>query len=134
MPVTMREPVETTPDRTLVTPRPQMAKAALDDKAGQGRLSEVVKEAAKRSHGKEGAAARHLGKDEGNFSRDVKAGRITIGQLEELGSAFLAAFGTELVQQFGPLSDPADHAERLCDQMQAMVNELRQFVRASRVA
>lgn len=121
----------TTPDKVLVTPRPKPAKADLHDNAGHNVLSDVVSEAAKRAYGKQGAAAAQLGKDEGNFSRDVRAERTTLRELRALGPAFLAAFGKELVLQFGELDDPKARARRLCDEAQELINELRQFVDAA---
>lgn len=118
----------TTPDKALVSVRPQMAKAGLDDNRGQDPLSGVVFEAAKRAHGKQGAAAAQLGKDEGNFSRDVKAGRLTTAQMKALGPSFLAELGQQLVNEYGSLSDPKDHARKLCDAIQSQINELRQFI------
>lgn len=118
------------PDKTHVIPRPNPAKADLHDNDLQNVLSAVVIEAAKSSYGKQGAAAAHLGKDEGNFSRDVKAKRLTLRELESLGPTFLATLGQELIEQYGALQDPKTRARRTCDQMQALVNELRQFVDA----
>lgn len=131
MPATMRDQSMTTPDNLDVIGRPKMARADIHPTTS---LSPVVKDAAKRAFGKQEAAAAHLKKDKGNFSRDVDAKRLTLLDLEELGAQFLAAMGEGLVKEYGPLRDPADHAEQLCDHMQAIVNEFRQFVRASRSA
>jgi len=130
----MRDSVVTAPDNLDVIGRPRMAKMTTTDSTPASRLSEVVKEAAKVAHGKQGAAAAHLGKDEGNFARDLQARRMTIGQLEDLGVAFLAAFGKKLHDEYGPLASPDDQAERLLDQVQAIANELRQYVRLKRTA
>lgn len=130
MPRSLAQPLMTAPDNGLVIPRPTPAKATLADNFGSDSLSDVVIEAAKSSYGKQGAAAAQLGKDEGNFSRDVKAKRMTLRDLEALGPGFLAQFGHELVEQYGALQDPKTRARRTCDQMQALVNELRQFVDA----
>lgn len=131
MPQSFANRQQTAPDNSLVMARPIPAKAELHDNAGQNLLSEVVIEAAKASYGKQGAAAAHLGKDEGNFSRDVKAKRTTLRDLEALGPGFLAQLGHELIEQFEPLADPKTRARRTCDQLQALVNELRQFVDAA---
>lgn len=103
----------------------------MDDNHGQERLSDVVKEAARRSFGKEGAAARQLGKDEGNFSRDVKHERLTMRDLSALGAPFLAELGKELVDQFGQLSDPKDRARALVHQIESCLLELKQFIEAA---
>ena len=101
MPHTMRDSALTTQDRTIVSPRPTPAKAVLrDDNPLQARLSTVVMEAARQAHGKQEAAARELGKDPGNFSRDVKAGRTTLRDLADLGPEFLAHLGAELTLEF----------------------------------
>jgi hypothetical protein len=118
----------TRPDDSPVIPRPKMAKATVPDNEGQHPLSGLVSDAAKATHGKQGAAAAALGKDEGNFARDLRAGRITLRDLYALGPTFLAAFGAELTGQFGALTDPRERARRLCDEMQAIVTELRQYL------
>lgn len=105
-----------------------MAKANLDDNGGQDGLSEVVLTAAKKAYGKQGAAAAALGKDEGNFSRDVKAERPTLRDLRALGPQFLAALGEELIQQYGPLTDPKDAARKSLTRIEDEVRALRQFV------
>lgn len=108
-----------------------MAKAALHDNDGQREadpLSDVVLSAAKRTYGKQGAAAAQLGKDEGNFSRDVKAERTTLRDLKALGPAFLADFGAGLVQEYGPLSDPKEAARKSIEQIEDALRTFRQFV------
>lgn len=119
---------ETPRDNGRVIPRPTPAKVTVPDKHPSDRLSGVVMESVKRAYGKQGAAAAQLGKDEGNFSRDLKAGRITIGQLDDLGSDFLAALGAELTSQFGALSSPADHTRRAIREIRARLDEIEQFL------
>lgn len=128
MPSTLRQPTATAQDKSLVIGRPEMAKAALSDNRGQDRLSGVVIEAARKVYGKQEAAAAHLGKDAGNFSRDVKAGRLPIAQLDELGGEFLAVLGQELVEQFGTLSSPKARAQQTIREMRQKLDELQQFV------
>lgn len=101
MPSTMPNAAMTTPDRTLVTPRPKPVKASLPDNQTQRRLSSVVIDATRDTYGKQGAAAAELGKDEGNFSRDIRAGRTTLRDLADLGTEFLAQLGASLTQEFG---------------------------------
>jgi hypothetical protein len=79
-------------------------------------LYEVVSEAAKRTYGK--------------FSRDLRAERMTLRDLRQLGPEFLAAFGQELVDEYGALTDPRARARRTLAQIEAACKELRQFVDA----
>lgn len=131
----------TTPDGTLVTPRPKAAKATLrGDTASQAsagtphkgqqnsaeKLSAVVSESARRVYGKQGAAAAQLGKDEGNFARDLKARRLTLGQLEALGDIFLAELGRGLLDQYGPVLTPKDRARRYLRELRRLLDELEQ--------
>lgn len=130
MPQTIPTAVATSPDKAFVTPRPTPAKASLRNNAAQERLSDVVIEAAKKAYGKQGAAAAHLGKDEGNFSRDVKAGRLTISHLDQLGEGFLAELGRELMEQFGTaLEDPKARAHRVIREARQKLDELDEYVR-----
>jgi hypothetical protein len=115
-------------DNSLVIPRPRPAKVTTLDKTDSDRLSGVVIDAAKRAYGKQGAAAAQLGKDEGNFSRDVKAKRMTLGQLEGLGDVFLAELGVRLVEQFGALVSPKDHARRAIKEARERLDEIEQYV------
>lgn len=125
MPQSIANRVMTTPDETLVIGRPRMAKAEWPETTA---LSAVVKEAARRAHGKQEAAARHLGKNPGNFSRDVDAGRVTVRDLEGLGAPFLAELGKELVEQFSALTDPKSEARRALADLERARDVLRQFV------
>lgn len=111
----MRDRSLTTPDDSFVSPRPKPAKAELRDNDLQRRLSELVTEAARQAYGKQGCAASELGKDEGNFSRDVRAGRTSLRDLSDLGADFLAVLGSLLLDEFGAsLKSPKERArERL---------------------
>lgn len=104
-----------------------MAKATLRDKADADPLSPLVIDVAKRVLVKQGAAAAVLEKDEGNYSRDAKAGRLTTGQLAKLGPVFLAELGRELVEQFAPLATPAARIRKLADEQERIAAELRQL-------
>lgn len=117
----------TAPDKSLVTPRPMMAKATLPVTSP---LSSVVTESAKRVYGKQGAAAERLGKDEGNFSRDVKAGRTTLADLERLGPEYLAELGKELVESYAPLATPAARIRHQIKVIETALEEVRQGVEA----
>lgn len=122
------EAFETRPDNPRVIARPAPAKSTLRDNGGSSALSEVVIDAAKKVYVKQGAAAEQLGKDEGNFSRDVKARRLTLAHLEDLGAPFLAELGTKLVDQYGDLATPQARAMKTLDQIEDGVKELRQLV------
>lgn len=126
MPQTMSQPAVTRQDNSLVNVHPQMAKADLHDNAVPESLSPVVKEAAKRSYGKQGAAAAQLGKDEGNFARDVAAERLTLRDLKCLGRQFLAELGKELVNEYAPLDTPKARATRKIREAHAALDELSQ--------
>lgn len=117
-----------TPDMSLPNGSLRMAKADIDQTTA---LSPLIKEAARRTHGKQEAAARHIGKQPSNFSRDVDSGDLRLRDLEALGPAFCAELGQALVERYGPLSDPKARARQLCDEVQASVNELRQFIEAA---
>jgi hypothetical protein len=102
----------TTPDDLDVIGRPKMATATLADNVSVDALSSVVMDTLKTVYGKQGAAAAQLGKDKGNFSRDVKAGRFTLQQQAALGRQFLAELGEALVEEFSPVNSPQALAKR----------------------
>jgi hypothetical protein len=120
--------VLTTPDRTLVSPHGHSVKAQLRDNTEPNPLSAVVLDSAKRAHGKQGAAAAVLGKDEGNFSRDTKAGRLSLRELHELGPEFLADLGKSLVEQYAPLATPKARALSITRAMRRELDELDQAI------
>lgn len=128
MPPILANPPMTTPDKGLVSPRPKPAKAALPDNLRQDALSTVVLDAVKRSHGKQGAAAAALGKDEGNFSRDVKAGAMRLQDLKKLGPEFLGELGAGLVEQYGALTHPRERARQVTREIKSLADELDQFL------
>lgn len=120
------KPAMTVPDKALVTVRPSMAKAELPDNDAADSLSPVVKEAVKRSYGKQGAGAAKLKKDEGNFARDVQAERMTLAELRALGRTFLAEFGRELLEQNGPLNTPQARLRQKARELREIANEVDQ--------
>jgi len=128
MPATLKQPSLTTPDKSLVSVRPSMAKATIPDNAVLDALSSVVKDAAKSSHGKQGAAAAVLGKDEGNFARDVSAGRTTLTDMAKLGPEFLATFGASLLETYGPLATPKARARQRLKDIRTAADELDQLL------
>lgn len=127
MPSTVRDRAVTTLDRNIVSDCPTrtsaQAKARLkSDNHIQGRLSSVVIEAARQAHGKQQIAARELGKDEGNFSRDVRAGRTTLRQCADLGGEFLAIYGELLVKEFG--GAVKSERERALERLPEIIREI----------
>lgn len=115
----------------LADVHPTPAKAQLRPQASASRLREVAADTIRTVSGNARAAAIDMQIHEGHLSRSLKDGTIRLEQLEALGPAFAVKFGKDLVEKFGPLVDPKDHARRLCDDMQAIVNQLRQFVDAA---
>lgn len=121
----------TPPDNSRVTARHQMAKATLRDHDQPDELSTLVMDVAKAVFGKQLTVATKLGKDEGNYSRDAKAGRLTTGQLAELakdeerGYDFLARLGRELQERFGPLATPKARAMARLNDIEDAVREVR---------
>lgn len=94
-------------------------------------LSGAVTEAALRAFGKQGAAAAQLGKDHSNFSRDVRAERLTLRDLSALGAPFLAELGKELIEQYAPLADPKLATQRHLRTVLQLLGEVAQFVDAA---
>lgn len=120
---------QTTPDKALVSVRPQMLRADIEHNAVLSELSSVVKTSAKATHGKQGAAAAKVGKDEGNFSRDVAAGRMTLAEMAKLGPEFLAQLGSDLIQTYGvALETPAARGRRRIRDARAILDELDQLL------
>jgi hypothetical protein len=74
------------------------------------------------------AAAIDMQIDPAQLSRQLESGHLTIGRLDALSPEALARIGKELHERFAPLADPKEHARRKCDELQAIVNELRQFI------
>lgn len=122
------EPSLITPDKSVPIGSLRMASADNDATSG---LSPLTKEAARRAHGKQEAAARHLGKQPSNFSRDVDRGDLRLRDLEALGPSFLAEFGRGLIEQYGALTDPKTRARLLIRDMEQCLAELRQYVEAA---
>lgn len=91
-------------------------------------LYEVVSEAARSVYGKQENAALFLRKHPGNFSRDLRAERMTLRDLRALGPAFLAAFGEQLVDEYGALTDPKTRVRHTIAQIEQSCKELRAFV------
>lgn len=126
MPRSLANAAVTPQDALSVIGRPVMAKMTPDDPQGDTHVSSLVLDAAKLAHGKVESAAATVEKDRSNFTRDVKKWAAV---MEALGPTFLANLGAFLVRDFGAaLETPEQRGHRLCDDLQAKVNELRQLV------
>lgn len=77
------------------------------------------------------AAAIDMEIHEGHLSRSLKDGTLRLEQLERLGPTFAAKFGQALVEQFGRLADPKDHARKQITEIEQRLNELKQFIDAA---
>ena len=127
---TVPDPSGATLRETLAGVRGKPIKADLRPQAPDSRLRDVAADALRRTSSQK-AAAIDIDLSEGRLSHKLQDGTLTLAQLEALGPVFAAKFGKDLVEKFGPLADPRDHARRLCDDIQALVNQLRQFVDAA---
>lgn len=112
----------------LADVRPQQAKAQLGPQAPASSLREVAADTIRMVSGNARAAAIDINIHEGHLSRQLKDGTIRLEQLEALGPVFAAKFGKELVEKFGPLSDPKDEARRTIRDIEERLNVLRQFI------
>lgn len=112
-------------DSSPVIPRPKPAKADLHSQQPTGVLSPLVNESIRESHGKQEVAAQSIGKDPGNFNRDLKKWTET---MEALGPEFLAALGDRLVKAFGPLAaSPAECVRAKAKELHAIADEFEQL-------
>jgi hypothetical protein len=101
---------------SAITPRETVVRARTErggvDNSVQLILPSHISEAARRTFGKQEAAAFELGKKPGNFSRDLRSGRLTAQQLEALGDEFLGNLGQVLVEHYSTPLDPREQALR----------------------
>lgn len=118
-----------TPRERLADVRGHQAKADLREQVGATRLREIAAEALRRVTSQK-AAATDIGIHEGRLSHKLKDGSLTLAQLEsfEHEPKFYAELGRLLTEAYGPLDDPKVRAQRACDEVQALVNELRQYI------
>lgn len=112
----------------LASVRPKPAKVDLHAQAGASRLRDVAAETIRTVSGNARAASIDMDIHEAHLSRLLKDGTIRLEQLEALGPAFAAKFGQHLVEQFGELASPKDHARRVITQIEAALLELKQFI------
>lgn len=104
---TLTHDVPVTPDKHVIGSRPTPAKVDAPDSEREDVFTALVLQAAKDvCGGKQGAVAAQLGKAEGNYSRDGKAGRLTTRQLSDLGRPFLARLGKLLREEPGAADSP----------------------------
>ena len=124
MPLSFAARPVATRGNSLDVGRPAPAKAELPTAR---RLPALAAEAMRRTFGKQEAAALTLARDPGAFSRKLRSGRLTLGELEAQGEIFLAHFGELLVEDFGHARrDPRDEA------IDAIPGLVEQFLRAVR--
>lgn len=120
----VRSAIHATPDNSLPAATQRMAKAGLP---AASELSGLIKDTAKRVHGKQATAAAVVGKAESNFSRDVDSGALRTSDLAQLGPAFLAELGKGLVERYAPLNTPAARVRELARQQERIARELEQL-------
>lgn len=116
MPARMPQAQQSTRVDVLDSVRPMPAKAALKVNDSQSALTAIVSDSI-RSVTTQKAAAIDMNIDEGQLSRELQSGRLTIERLERLGPQYAAELGRRLIEQFGTLATP--HA-RLREQIRAI--------------
>lgn len=117
--------------KSLAEVCPSPVKAHLEPQVPATRLRDDAEEAIRRtSSGK--VAASTIGISEGRLSHKHDDGSLTLAQLETLGPEFAVEFAQQLQAAYGPLAKtPAQHAEEKLDEIQAALNEVRQFIRST---
>lgn len=125
---TMPEQPSASHREQLASVRPHQAKANVGAQVGTSRLRDVCADTIRTVSGNARAASIDMNVHEGHLSRQLKDGTLRIEQLEVLGPAFAAKLGQELVDKFGPLSDPKDAARRSIRQIEEQLHQLKQFV------
>lgn len=130
MPNTFAERLSAPERKTLADVCGKQAKADLHPQVPATDLRGPAVEARERTVKLESAAA-DIGIHQSRLSHKFSDGSITLRELGRLGPDYAAEFGRQLVEQYGPLSDPKDRIRRKCDEMQAILNEVRQFVEVS---
>jgi hypothetical protein len=91
-------------------------------------LRDLVAEAIRAASGKARAAAIDIGIHEAHLSRLLKDGTLRVEQLEVLGPVFAVKFAQQLLEHYGPLCDPKDHARRSLREIEDAITDLKQFV------
>lgn len=126
------------PVRTLENIRPRMAQADLErsDLVGSSdqfglTYGAVAREAVVKHYGSVKAAAISLGNvDPSLMVRELEGGKFQRLEHAQDAARLKAAVSEALYKAFTPLTDPKDAARQMCDQVQALVNGIRQFIDA----
>lgn len=126
MATTMPKPLPSAEVNSLDSVRLRPAKASLRVNASQSSLTEIVSGVIKA--GSQKAAAIEMAIDPAQLSRQLETGNLTIARLKALSPETLARIGKEMVEQYGALNSPRAHGHKTCDQIQSLVNELRQLI------
>lgn len=96
-------------------------------------MRELAAEAIRATSGNARAAAIDLDIHEGHLSRQLKDGTLRIEQLETLGAPLLAELGRMLVEAYGPLRSPDDHALELIARCEDILDAIKQYVEHNKV-
>lgn len=112
-----------TPDRAVVRAD---ARTSASDNPVQLPLAPLITEALRRAFGTQKAGAYCTGQAEGNFSRSLREGTLTVKKLEQIGPQFLAALGQLLNETYGPARvHPLDRAATLLREVSEVLQEAR---------
>lgn len=133
MPASLREPLSAPERKSLADVCGKPAKADLRPQVPATDLRELAAEARTRTVKLE-SAADEIGIHPSRLSHKFSDGSVTLAQLEKLGPQYAFEFGRQLVERFGPLSNPHDYADRLLHEIDRLVLELKQYVASRRVA
>lgn len=107
--------------------RPAPAKAALKVNDSQFALTAVVSDSI-RSVTTQKAAAIDMEIDEGQLSRELQSGRLTLARLERLGPDVAAEIGRRLLEQYGPLATPHARARQTVRAIRKALDDLDQYL------
>lgn len=103
---------------------PQSSATELRELAAEARVRTVKLE----------SAADEIGIHPSRLSHKFSDGSVTLAQLEKLGAHYAFELGRQLVERYGPLSNPHDYADRLLLEAERLIFELKQYVSSRRVA
>ena len=107
--------------------RPSPAKAALKVNADQSGLTAVVSDTI-RSVTTQKAAAIDMEIDEGQLSRELQTGRLTLARLEKLGPQYAAELGRRLVDAYGSLVSPQAFIREQIREIRRRLDQIEQGV------
>lgn len=77
---------------------------------------------------KQETAADAAGISQSRLSHKFKDGTLTLAQMEAFGPAFAAKYGQELVERYGPLTDPKAQARLMVRAMRQQLDALEQYL------